>query len=329
LARDTGTAPPESSALWVANVAPRIRDRLAHWGLIARADTLPRDLEQFTSAYIDQRDDWSPGTRKRMANVRRHMLDQLGPLPIASITPGDAERFGRWCRSQFAASHAGKIIADARQYFAAAVKERALAQNPFDGIDASQPHNLDRAAYVSPDATRRLLDKSDANYAALIALARFAGLRTPSEPLALRWQDVDFAAGRFTVPAKKTGRRVLPIFPELRPHLEHLHELAPPGAVVVFDRNRGTAAKVYRHGLKRIIKAAGLEEWPKLWMNLRASCRTDLLERFPGHVVNYWLGHTARVGSKHYDRVHDGHYSAACGVAGGVASPENTGSQRK
>jgi hypothetical protein len=39
---------------------------------------------------------------------------------------------------------------------------------------------------------------------------------------------------------------------------------------------------------------AGWEFWPRLFHNLRSSCETELLEKFPTPVVARWMGHDAR-----------------------------------
>lgn len=330
-ARDTGTIPPAETRRWLDIISPRIRNQLASWGLIEATQTkqLPNSLGAFTQAYIDSRDDWKERSVSRMSNVRRQMVDHFGSATtLGAITPGECERFARQMRKQYSSSHAGKLIADARQYLAAAVKDRLIELNPFEGIDSRQAHRKDREAYVTPEAIDKIIAKACPYYAALIAIVRYGGLRCPSEPLAITWRHIDWDAGRVTVESTKTGIRVMPLMPEFRGYLERLYELAPDNSVYAFDRYRTTAAKVYAAALKRLIRAAGVAPWPKLWMNLRASCRTDLLESFPTHVVNAWLGHSSKVGSKHYDRIHDGHFAKACGVAGGVASPPTVASAR-
>lgn len=327
-ARDTGTVPPAETRRWLSSISDRIRNRLAAWGLADQtqaAKNLERTLGPYLQALIDGRDDWSAGTKSRAVNVRRLLVQQLGAdTALAAVTPGDAQRFARWCRSNINAhSHSGKTIADARQFFKAAIADRLLADNPFAGIDSSQGHDKTREAYVSPADTAALIALADPYYAAVIAAARFAGLRIPSEPLQLQWDQVNWETGRFVCTSPKLRRhqltRIVPIFAKFRPHLERLQELAPDGSVHVFGRHRSTAPKVYRDNLLRLIGRAGLAPWPKLWMNLRASCRTDLLERFPAHVVNEWLGHSGKIGAKHYDRTHDAHFAAAVGSP--VGSP--------
>ena len=67
--------------------------------------------------------------------------------------------------------------------------------------------------------------------------------------------------------------RWVPIFPELRPYLEEVFERADEGTVSIITRNRDTNANL-RTQLTRIIRHAGLEPWPKLFHNLRASRET-------------------------------------------------------
>jgi hypothetical protein len=66
-----------------------------------------------------------------------------------------------------------------------------------------------------------------------------------------------------------------------------------------------------RTEFKRIIKRAGLEPWPRLFHNLRASRETELAERFPLHVVTAWLGNTTEVAQKHYLQTTDEHFQRA------------------
>ena len=82
------------------------------------------------------------------------------------------------------------------------------------------------------------------------------------------------------------------------------------------DRLRNDPRKLnIRRRFERAFKSAGLERWPKLFHNLRASCQTDLAERFPLHCVVEWLGNSERVAMKHYLQVTDRQFSEAAGVA--------------
>ena len=153
-------------------------------------------------------------------------------------------------------------------------------------------------------------------------------MRTPSEILSLLWQDVDWQNNRMTVQSPKTEHhqgkesRVVPLFPELRPHLKLAREKATEGTVYVIDRWRsviegkdgGWKNCNLRTHFERIIKRAGLKPWPKLWQNLRSSRQTELEESFPSHVVCEWIGNSERVARRHYLQVTDDHFARATGA---------------
>ena len=71
--------------------------------------------------------------------------------------------------------------------------------------------------------------------------------------------------------------------------------------------------------LERIIGNAGHSLWPRLLQNLRASCATDWVEKYPSHVVAKWLGHSPKVAAQHYLMSRDHHFEDV--VGGGEASP--------
>jgi len=192
-----------------------------------------------------------------------------------------------------------------------------MTTNPFAGMTAAVQANRQRDFFVSREQAAKVLDACpDHEWRLLFALARFGGLRTPSEPLRLRWQDVDWACGKMTVSSPKTehhpghAQRLVPLFPELVPFLRENFEQAQVGAEYCITRYRNAASNL-RTQLHRIIRRAGFEPWPKLWQNLRATRETELAETFPVHVASAWLGNTVQVASKHYLQVTDDHFQQA------------------
>ena len=97
----------------------------------------------------------------------------------------------------------------------------------------------------------------DAQWRLIFALARYGGLRTPSETFALKSGHVDWERGRITVPSPKTAHhegkqsRLIPLFPELKPHLEAVWEQTEPGAEYIITRYRNNNANL-RTQLERI-----------------------------------------------------------------------------
>ncbi len=109
--------------------------------------------------------------------------------------------------------------------------------------------------------------------------------------------------------------RVVPLFPELRPHLEAMFDEAPEGAeYVLTDRYRSMKTFDlinFRSRLLDTIATAGLKPWPKLFQNMRSTRQTELSETFPSHVVCAWLGNSEAVAAKHYLQVTEEHFAKA------------------
>jgi hypothetical protein len=61
----------------------------------------------------------------------------------------------------------------------------------------------------------------------------------------------------------------------------------------------------------RIIKRAGMKPWPKPFQNLRSTRETELMEKFPAHVVCGWIGNSEAIALKHYLQVTDDHFERA------------------
>jgi integrase len=103
----------------------------------------------------------------------------------------------------------------------------------------------------SQEATEKIIAAcADAEWRLIVALARYGGLRTPSETFALTCGVVDWERERIRVPSPKTachaGResRMLPLFPELRPHLEAIFDEAKPGTIHVIAEHRAGGGQV-------------------------------------------------------------------------------------
>ena len=124
----------------------------------------------------------------------------------------------------------------------------------------------------------------------------------------MKWNDVLWDKERIRIDSVKTGLRFSPIFPELKPLLGKAYDDAPEGAVYVAGPYGGTANRNLATRMKRIIESAGEKPWPKMFVNLRASRRTELQEAFPSHVVDEWLGHSTEVAKAHYLQVTNDHW---------------------
>ena len=316
----TGTAPKNTTAEWVTSLPDTIHARLQRTGLVrSREEVHSPALGSWLDTYIDGRTDVKERTRINFLQARNQLLEYFpADKPLDRITAGDAEDFDVWLRTEKKLSEgtARRRVKRCKQFFAAAVRRRLIGENPFGHIKCGN-FAEDRFYFVSPEEAEAVLEACpDAQWRLIFALARFGGLRVPSEILPLQWGDVNWEKMRLTVHSPKTerhdgkGTRVVPIFPELYPYLQDAFDQAEPGQRYLVTRYRNANANL-RTQLLRIIGRAGLTPWPKLFVNLRSTRETELVERFPVHVVTAWLGNSPDVARRHYLQTTDEHFARA------------------
>jgi integrase len=313
----TGACPSRETSQWLTTIDDVLREKLAAVGLIkGRARSL---LKPFIEDFVLSRTDVKPSTQIVYARVKRYMLEYFAPdKPLKDITAGDADLWRLHLRnSGLAENTTRRTIGVAKQWFRSAMRQQLIDANPFGDFDVALKTNAERYHFIKlEDAYRVLGACPDAEWRLLFALARFGGLRVPSEVLKLRWGDINWEQGWFKVHSPKTEHfegkesRLVPIFPELLPYLREAFEQAPEGTEYCITRYRDASVNLRTH-LERIIEKAGLKAWPKLWQNLRSTRETELTDHHPAHVVCAWIGNSVPVAMKHYLQVTDEHFKRA------------------
>lgn len=318
-------------AEWVADLKPRMAKKLAAVGLIATPEAkVVATLGAFITGYIQGRTDVKPATKEVWRQGEKGLVEFFGAgKPLSEITPGDADGYKlKLVGDKLAPMTIRKRLQFATMVFRAAVRRRLIVESPFAEvtIKAGMP---DRSRFITREETDKLLAAcSGQDWRLIVALARYGGLRCPSEVLSLRWQDVDWTAGKIVVQSPKTehhpgkATRTIPLFPELRAELEPAFD--PQAVYVVDERMRASSQCAagwrncnLRTQFERIVKRAGLTPWPRLFHNLRSSRQTELAERFPSHVVCGWLGNSEDIARKHYYQTTDEHFAQATGGPAG------------
>ena len=190
--------------------------------------------------------------------------------------------------------------------------------------------NREKDYFVSRAESEAVLKACpDSQWKLIFALSRFAGLRCPSEHLALRRGDIDWARNQMLIHSPKTEHhegkqtRTVPIFLELRPYLDAVWDEADEETEFVITQWRNSETNL-RTRFREIIGAAGLKPWPKTFVALRSTRRTELEVLFPSYVVNKWLGHSQQVAERHYLQVTEEHFAKATGKAQHSAQQETT-----
>ncbi len=191
-----------------------------------------------------------------------------------------------------------KRIVHARQFFKLAMRKGLVSSNPFTDVRTGSQKNPERLRFIDRATIDKIMDACpNLEWKLIVALSRYAGLRCPSETLSLKLTDLDWANDRLIIPSPKgerhgKGKRFCPMFPELKPLLNELWQTAQDGQIYVVTRYRDKDQANMRTQFQRILDRAGVESWPRLFHNLRASRQTELADVFPLHVVTAWMGNT-------------------------------------
>lgn len=249
---------------------------------------------------------------------------------IHAITLGDAEEYARWLRihgrrdgqdRELSATTACKQLKTVNGFFRVAVAKEFCQRNPFAGI-AGEVNAPDAQQYVSTEVVNAVLEHCSPPLATRVVLARYAGLRHPTEVEALELEWINLPQGRLLAFSQKNQRyehkrwREIPIDPLLLPHLEDAIERAPIGERHVCWEKRGLTGTSWRNALHRACRRAAVTPWKSLWHSLRGSRAVDLLDAgVPEHVVCVWQNTGPRALQKHYLRPTADHYSIINGVA--------------
>jgi len=327
-AKSSGGGMKRQTALWLADIGQSLHSKLARAELVE-----PRAsgrLGEFIDSYIRQRSDAKESTKRKWHSAEAHLVEHFGAKKdLRSIHSGNADAFRSFLYGKNQSENTvRRYCGIAKQFFRAAQRMKLVEENPFADQAAAVVANHEKFHFVTRAVTDKLMAAApDCQWRTIIALCRYGGLRCPSEVLALKWTDIDWAQRRFRVTSSKTERhegqasRIVPLFPELRSQLEEADAIAETGAVFVITRYRD-AEQNLRTTFGKIVDRAMVEPWPKPFQNLRSTRETELAEVFPLHVVTKWLGNSQLVAARHYLQTTDEHYERAAMDLTGMESAE-------
>ena len=309
---------PISTARWLSDLPAKHRERLAKAGLIKesfRPATLGEFFDHCERLFLSLK----PNTQRNLKSAIKRMSDFFGRgIALDGLTPGDAEAFRLWLGdSELAETTVSELCRKSRRVFNVAIDNKWLTENPFGTMKGWVHTDPSRRFFVSRDVTEQIIKRCEPEWGLLVALVRYGGLRCPSEVKALRWEYVQLPDGRFTVYSPKNARyenkrfRDVPIFPELRQHLQDAWDRAEDGDEYVLPALSGKSDAAIYSAFKKRLKRANISPWPKLFVNMRSSRETELAEQFPLHVVVAWLGNSIDIASRHYLQVTQAHFEEA------------------
>ncbi len=319
-------------AKWLGTIkekSPKLHERIVRVGLTTAAPVERKiTLGEYLDGYFGARTGMKPATQTVYSHIWKRLEEFFKrSTKLEDITPTRAREFKVWLEVKsnkrdkptkeegkkatpkpLAMNTVRRRIGFCRQIFAQAVQDGVIARNPFAGRDMQTTvrSNKDRQFYVPLDVFEKVLEKApNARWRALLVLARIGAFRIPSEAKGLKWEHIAWDARRISVVmSSKTEHhakrqvRVVPLHPSIERELLKLHAEAEEGAVHVFPDIDGDTN--LRTTLLKIIARAGVEPWPKLFQNLRASGATDFARTLPSHVAASICGHTEQIALEHY-----------------------------
>ena len=334
----TNTSPGADLASWVASLPDAIHDRLLRVNLVgARTKLVSRTLGELIESF-KARASVKPSTAASYAQATDALVAFYGSdKPLMEITTESGDEWRKWIgtntkgegkrkKSRLSADNrlspatVAKRVHVAKLIFGKAVAWEWIPGNPFKALRAGSQANPARNVYVDIATTEAVLEACPGlQWRLVVALARYAGLRCPSEVGALTWGDLAWDRAALTVRAAKTEHhggdhavRVVPVCPRLLEILADAFEAAEDGENLIVPMAAHKAANL-RTTLEKIIERAGCRPWPRLLQNLRASCETDWVQNYPAHDVARWLGHSPNVASRHYLQPRDHHFASVVG----------------
>ena len=314
--------PPDRPTLeWLAGVSDEIHERLARFGLCK--PHVPKDaaptLGKWLEKYIEQRKtELKTGSVERLQQTADKLLAFFGAdIRLDSLTPDGAADWRAAMATElkplkkgeksstpnrglrYAEGTVRNAARDAKTIFNAAVERELLARNPFSKLKSGVLKKT-RIGYVTLEESRLILASCpSADWKVLFGLARFAGLRTPSETHWLTWDKVNLETRRLEVYSPKTNTdRIVPITPELSEVLIDALKASPDksGKVVRLGAHRSNLHR----GLRKIINLAGILAWKDLFQVLRCCAETDFKKKVPNAEACKYIGHSPAVSEKHY-----------------------------
>jgi integrase len=322
--RKAAVSLPAATATWLGDITDDLHAKLAALGLVSsrsRPDNggIPTTIGRLWDDFFLRRPDLKKWTVSNLEQTKLRCVEFFKLKPVAAINQGDAKDFRRWLvEKKYSPATVAGFVNKTRQLLNDAIDHGLLSSNPFRKVGGGSQVNEERRFYVSREAIERVMDKAPSDeWKLLIALGRYGGLRIPSEVVGLKISDIDLERGRITIASPKTekqgkSKRVIPLWPELRPLIETMVKKAAPDQVrllpfILPGYNPHTQ-------FVRLIERAGLNPWPKVWQNLRATRETELLKDFPIHVVCGWIGNTERIARRHYLQTTEEDFDKAIGL---------------
>jgi integrase len=271
--KDQGKDHSDDLRRWIRKLGDKLHGKLAKKGLFpARASVKQTTLGEWSARCIAKYPNAKLATQAVWRQGEKGLIEFYGAdKPLTAINAGLADDYKlKLIADGLAPYTVSKRLQFANKIFISAVDHELIAKNPFAKVKIKKTMK-DRKQFINPADAQKLIDVApDQDWRLIIALARWGGLRCPSEVLSVTWADVDWEKGRLRVTSPKTehhegkDHREMPLFPELRAELQAAWTPESSGYIVDEHFRKGSLGPYgwrncnLRTTLLKIIKRAGL-----------------------------------------------------------------------
>jgi hypothetical protein len=294
--RDCGDALPADVLRRVGALPQRVRESLERFGLVV--GQYDQTLSELFQRFIKTKAHKKPKTIKHYNQWFRRLSGFFGAeTKVSSIQRSDVERFADFCIDVLSPCTVFRGLGTCRIIFRYAVELGIISRNPFSQVRRGQRTNEFRQYYVERETINKVLTACENDFERLIiVLARFGGLRIPSEIRHLRYGDFTDTVIKIHQDTK-TGAREVPLFREIK---EVFRRLSGTPGDLIFSGNLVKEWGQWQM-LACTIERVGLTRWPKFFVNCRSSCITDLSEMgYSEKTLDSIFGNSTEVRKVHY-----------------------------
>lgn len=313
-----GLTPSADLSAWAMRLDFAIREKLVEAGLLEPSQA-GATLGELVADFTDATSSLAVNTRRNHRIAFGFLLDRFGAgRSVATLSNGDAEDLSRSvAEAGYEPSTVAKTVKYCRQLFKRATAKGWLSRNPFEGVRVKV--SIDRAKFffVPRSVADEILSAiADPELALIFALGRYGGFRCGSEPRALRWSWVDIEKLSLRVwQPKLTSFRVCPMFVELQPYFDRAWEAYADRSEYCCPWLRTVTDAALRNRTTAVLKKIGVDPWPHLWMNLRRTRATEIVEDFGAKAESDWIGHGIDISMRHYQMTTQDKFDRAVGRA--------------
>jgi integrase len=328
-AKILGVSPKQETAVWLSKIDDKLYLRLLKKELVeSRTRRENPTVEESVRRYQEHKKrQLKSSTYKTITNTYTKFLARVPRTKrLSFFTRDNAKDFVNTL--QGCENTRNKCIKHLKQLFSWAVSEGLTASNPFSQFATPDAVNEKRNVEIPRETFYQIIGHCpDYEFAFLIACYRILICRF-AEPFLLTIGDIDLDNAEIRVPCPKTAyrgksERFVPIFPEFKPFLtELLKQRSNEAETLLIQKWQKKPAIIRKHYL-RVLTAAKLGQYSRLFNNHRSTRITELLKAgFSIKSVAAWSGNSPEIILKHYAQITDEEKQRAKTLSTGFAPAE-------